>query len=276
MMKRRCMLVLIGAYGLTTSSLAAQTTIRVVDRDSVPIPYALVSVGKSAPRATDVSGRILLKEQVGETLPLKVQRIGYRPFEAAARRGTAEGDFIVLLEALPRGLDTVRTIASRETPVSRTGFYDRMERVRTGAIIGEFITPEELELRNASQISDMLRGRRSITMQRVVPQPPAKGRPRMVALGRGGGCTMTVLLDGQRLNNMYQGQPVGAPTSLRQGAQQQGSRDDSADGIDDIAGIREIMAIEIYPSTANAPAELIPLTGNGSCGIIALWTGPRQ
>jgi hypothetical protein len=47
-------------------------------------------------------------------------------------------------------------------------------------------------------------------------------------------------------------------------------------GIDQLAAAREVMAVEVYNSTANAPAELIPLTGGGSCGIIALWTGPRR
>ena len=41
-----------------------------------------------------------------------------------------------------------------------------------------------------------------------------------------------------------------------------------------------IAAIEIYASTANAPAELVPITGpnangQGSSGIVALWTGGR-
>ncbi len=40
-----------------TSPAAAQTTIRIIDRDSVPIPYALVSVGKGEPRATERSAR---------------------------------------------------------------------------------------------------------------------------------------------------------------------------------------------------------------------------
>jgi hypothetical protein len=44
---------------------------------------------------------------------------------------------------------------------------------------------------------------------------------------------------------------------------------------DHVAG-SEVMAIEVYPSTANAPVELIPLTRQGSCGIVAAWTGPRQ
>jgi hypothetical protein len=36
------------------------------------------------------------------------------------------------------------------------------------------------------------------------------------------------------------------------------------------------MAIEVYNSTANAPSELVPPTGGGSCGLIAIWTGPRR
>jgi hypothetical protein len=45
---------------------------------------------------------------------------------------------------------------------------------------------------------------------------------------------------------------------------------------DDIVSGREVMAIEIYPSTANAPVGMISGTGRGSCGIVAIWTGPRR
>ncbi len=276
-MQGRFLLALIAAYGLATSSLAAQTTIRIIDRDSVPIPYALVSVGKGEPRATDAAGRILLKERFGETVSLKVQRIGYQPFQGSVPRVAADGEFLVGLTALPRGLDTVRTVAARETPLSRTGFYDRMDRVRNGAITGEFITPEELELRNPSQFAQILRGRRSVT----VMSPPGDRRRRSVALGRGGGCTMTVLLDGVRMNTMLEPKQGDAPTSLtaRHSSGRNPRNDPYQDtnlGIDEVTAIGDVMAIEIYPSTANAPAELIPLTGNGSCGIIAIWTGQRR
>jgi hypothetical protein len=46
--------------------------------------------------------------------------------------------------------------------------------------------------------------------------------------------------------------------------------------LDMLAHGREIAAIEVYGSTANAPSELIPLTGRGSCGLIAVWTGGRH
>jgi hypothetical protein len=64
---------------------------------------------------------------------------------------------------------------------------------------------------------------------------------------------MTVLVDRQRINILLT--PEGAVP------------------IDDLVSGRSVAAIEIYASTANAPAELIPLTGNGSCGIVAIWTG---
>jgi hypothetical protein len=78
------------------------------------------------------------------------------------------------------------------TPLSRTGFYDRVDRVQRGAIVGEFLTPEELNARNAMKVSDLMRGRRlaNITFIGSTRQP--------VILGRGG-CVMTILLDGSRL-----------------------------------------------------------------------------
>lgn len=46
--------------------------------------------------------------------------------------------------------------------------------------------------------------------------------------------------------------------------------------VDQVVNGLSIMAIEIYPSTANAPVELQALGGRGSCGIVAIWTGPRR
>ncbi len=38
----------------------------------------------------------------------------------------------------------------------------------------------------------------------------------------------------------------------------------------------EVMGIEVYPSTANAPVEILPSLNRGSCGLILLWLGPRR
>jgi hypothetical protein len=47
-------------------------------------------------------------------------------------------------------------------------------------------------------------------------------------------------------------------------------------GLDEIVDGRAIMGIEIYPSIANAPVELIPTASHGGCGLVAIWTGPRR
>jgi hypothetical protein len=46
--------------------------------------------------------------------------------------------------------------------------------------------------------------------------------------------------------------------------------------IDELVSGREVNAIEIYSSMGTAPAELVQLTGGGGCGLVAIWTGPRQ
>ncbi len=75
------------------------------------------------------------------------------------------------------------------------------------------------------------------------------GRNRPVVLTGRGGCLMEVLVDGRVLREQ---------------------------SIDEVLSVSEVMGIEIYPSTANAPADLIPLTNRGTCGLVAIWTGPRR
>jgi hypothetical protein len=211
--------------------------VRIVDGDSMPIPYAMVALGSGISRAADSTGRVLLGAEDRLSLQVRAQRIGYQPHSGPVTRASTAEPFVVMLAPLNRQLETVRTIAPRHTMLSRTGFYDRMERVRRGAILGDFIMPEELELRAAGSISQVLYGKRYVTVQRG-------GR----LYGRAG-CPMQIVVDGKLMD---------------------GNRLE-----DHVAG-SEVMAIEVYPSTANAPVELIPLTRQGSCGIVAAWTGPRQ
>jgi hypothetical protein len=161
-------------------------------------------------------------------------------------------------------LEAVPTVALRSTPLSRTGFYDRMQRVHDGAIVGRFITPEELEQRRPTLVSQVLQGLPSVRVQRA---PDG----RAVVLGRGG-CPMTVLLDGQRRNGLLQDNSRFRTTSINP----QGQYGNGDLSLDEATNATEVMAIEVYNSTANAPSELIPTTGGGSCRLIAIWTGARR
>lgn len=210
--------------------------LRVVDRDGVPIPFAMVSVAGRAPRAANAEGEVPLPDDRRPDWVVRVQRIGYAPHDGRLGEVAAGGSVMISMAPLGPTLSEVRTIAPRETMLSRTGFYDRLERVRRGAFVATFLSPEELEQRAAVRISSVLVGQPYVTVDR--------GR----LYGRGG-CRMQLVLDGKLIEG-------NTP--------------------DDLISSSEVMAIEVYPSTANAPVELIPVTYNGSCGIVAFWTGPRR
>jgi hypothetical protein len=252
---------------VAASALPAQGYVKVVDSQGYPVPYAAVQIGGTAERATDTLGvvrqlKIDLKPQ-----SLRVRRIGFAPF-AGEVTPTSDGEFRVVLGPTVNGLDTVRTVAVAYTPLSRTGFYDRMDRVHNGAVVGEFIVPEELEARRPTLITQMFRGRRYVGITR------GKNNKMMVT-GRGGSCGMTILVDGVRVNNTMEEASTNLPTSIHGGRQPNpGSGEPMS--LDETIGANEVMAVEVYPSTSNAPAELVPLTGSGSCGIVAIWTGPRR
>lgn len=219
--------------------LCAQESLllRVVDLDGVPIPYAMVTA-QGGTRSADTTGRVRLNSERSLTLTVAVRRMGYVPFDGPVARLSYDDDFAVVLQPIQRAMDTVRTIAPRQTPLSRTGFYDRMERAKKGAIVGEFITPEELELRARGGVTGVFWGKQY-----------ARPNGEDELIGRRN-CKMQILLDGMLI------------------AQN--------DKLKQFLAINEVMGIEIYPSTANAPHELIPVTFRGSCGIVAFWTGPRR
>ncbi len=216
---------------------ATGAVMRVLDADSFPIPYAMVHLDGAAAIPTNQEGLLRLGRDRRLTVTARIQRIGYAPFDGTLTRASEADPFVVQLQLLRTTLEAVRTVAPGETMLSRTGFYDRMERRRREAFIGEFITPEELNLRAVGRITSALVGKQYVQVY--------NGR----LFGRGG-CRMNILLDGKLM--------MGDNTP------------------DDYLGSHEVMAIEIYPSTANAPFELIPVTAQGSCGIVAFWTGPRR
>lgn len=256
----------------------------VVVRDAVgtPVSWAVVRIAGGAPLIADDSGRVLIGGLDGDSIQLRVRRIGYRPFDGWVVRSVSNSEFSAILPRIALALDTVRiTAAAVSTPLARTGFYDRVARVRRGAITGEFISPEELDERNQSQLSKIFTGRRYTTIQMA-----SVGARQVPALLGRGQCAMTILVDGMRITNTAQELVLnaGAPQSINAAGSRQlspGNRDQQGQvtnvlGLDDIVEGRAVMAIEIYPSTANAPAELIPLGGRGSCGFVAIWTGGRR
>lgn len=257
-----------GVLALGSSlSVQAQVDITVADQAGRGVPFAVIWTERARPVIADSLGRARLTLR-GDSVLLQVRRIGYREFRGYVR--PASGSATVEMRALALAMDTIRVTERVTSPLERQGFYDRVERVKRGAIVGEFFPPEEIALRDAPRVSDLLRGSR---YARVGMVPGGSRANLLVVLGRGG-CAMTILVDGQQLKGTAQDAvPEETPTSIRGG---RGGSTGATSSVDDLVNGRSVAAIEVYPSTANAPAELQTLGGRGSCGIVAIWTGSAQ
>jgi len=217
---------------------ARTTIVRVVDASGFPVPFASVSVNSREPGFSDSVGVMLQRLESGETARLKVRRMGYKPAEYKATRDSA-GVFVVALEPIVLNLRPVEVTVRANTPLSRTGFYERAQLAQRGSFAAQFYGPEELDSQSAGRLSDLMQTSRYV---HVV----TNGMVTKV-LGRGN-CEMLLLLDGRWVRGP----------------------------IDDVTGAGALMAIEVYPSVTSMPIANLPPMMNSSCGVIVMWSGGRR
>lgn len=231
-----------------TSLAAGQLRVRIITEGGQPVPFATVAIDGGMPMPATAEGSLMMRARTRSAVRVSARRIGFMPTDTTV--AIESGDEIaVVLRPIVQRLDAVVVNAGRTT-LQGTGFYDRAERAQRGALTADFLTPEMLNLRNSAQASQHLQLSRFVTLEWS-----GETRRRRVIRGRAG-CKIEVILDGQR-------------ASLR--------TDDGRDEvpIDELVSGLAVAAIEVYPSLANAPSELHPLTGRGECGLIAIWTGAR-
>ena len=257
-MTRWLPILLLSAAAATASAQSDRAVVVVTDPAGNAIPFAFVQIENGASRVADDSGRAVFNIKSADSLKLQVRRIGFEPFIGWSMRSAETGTFLADLLPLARTLDPVAIRARRDTPLARTGFYDRVERVQRGAYSARMITPEELDMRNPLRISQIFSG------ERYVKVTPMAGR--VVLMGRNALCAMTILLDGRRVLGTLE-EAIGStnppPTS-------------SLMSIDELITASSVAAIEIYGSVMSAPVELQRVAGSQGCGIIAIWTGSRR
>lgn len=265
----------LSAAGATIAAAQQRVRVEVRDDAGAPVPYALVSPVSGASRVANDSGVVSFRMKSADSLNLRARRIGYREYFGWTVR-VGENVYRVTLPRVAATLVAVEVTApgsAVNAPLKQRGFYDRLDRVQRGAILGDFLTPEELDVRAAATVTRMLSGSRYAKITTL----QSRGRSTLVVVGRGG-CPMTILLDGQVVRGTAQDVAI---SETPQSIVPAGTRLSSAGGnesvsIDNVVDGRSVMAIEVYPSTANAPAELQRLSMRGSCGIVALWTGARR
>jgi hypothetical protein len=164
------------------------------------------------------------------------RRIGYRPDSVLVTIPvTGELRPTLTLRRLPQSLAAVEVNGRREMTGAMAGFYHRQQ---TGAG-GRFFTLAEIDRRNASNMTDLLRGLPGIRIE-------SRGMMNYVRV-RNSRCAPLVWLDGQAL---YAGEV-------------------DLDAFDP----RSFEGIEVYSGPATVPVEFM---GNqrmsSACGTIVLWS----
>jgi len=262
---------------------AQQRVVRVIGDDGQPVAYANVTFAGEQPKITNEKGEVPVgtgARTVHDTLTVDVRRLGYEPWYGRLAMGETAAKAQVTLHRISRRMFTVTvTDSSYGVPAYLRGFYERMLARQRGIGNGLYLTPEEVDRRNASLTSALLQGINGVALQRT-----ATGK--VVAMSSGGSCQMIVLIDGHRAcppNGCDTGSSPSASPPAPSGPSRRSRavmtrpppRDEQFVLLDDLLGPNEIAAIEVYPHGATIPPSL-PAVADASCGLIAIWTGGRK
>jgi hypothetical protein len=221
-----------------------RSSVRGFVRDSAdtPIPFATVVWGEARQViTTSDSGAFALTDIPPGKTRFTVRRLGYAPvdFDLMLKPGTLKPVVVHLVPAAP-ALSTVKVEAHaplgddpyRDDRFLATGFFDRKAH-----LAGYFISPDEVERRRPTYVSDLLYG---------VPGVMLVGRahtPSAHYMAVSGHCRLQVYLDGHAV----------------------------PDGDDFVSG-SDIKAVEVYSSLLRASDRFLPSPQKGYCGSIVVWT----
>ena len=215
------------------------------------ISYVSLDGGPKYRTLTNAVGEFSFSVPRDAGFDVQVRRIGFLPTRFKVLPG-ADTTIKVPMEQLAVLLNTQVVRAQQMVRILEVrGFYERALESQRGALVGDFVTPEEIEMRNAQRVTQLLEQKRGITVRRT-------GSCQVIATcyrvyGRGG-CAATVYLDGQRLN------PLAAAAADAS----------SAPAIDELVPVTGISGIEIYPRGSSAPPRYQAL--GGTCAVVVMWT----
>lgn len=260
----RSLLLALGAL-VSASAMAQTTNLRVIGTDSVPVPFAWVSVEGGTASITDEKGLVSLGATRRRTLTVEVRRIGYQPWFGKLEFPDSATTLTVMLPRIAQQLEGVTVTGQAvKTQLELVGFYDRWMQRQKGTLSATFIGPEELEKRHPSRTSDMLYGRNGVVMVHA-------DNGAICAKGNGGSCFMTVLFDG---NVLRPSPPMICPGAATAHIGRSATPGPGGPDINQYIDASEVAAIEIYARGGNMPVSL--QAADNACGVLAIWTGSRK
>ena len=223
----------------------------VTDSGGRYVAYVTLDGGAKYRAITNAVGEFRLSVPPDVGIEVLVRRIGFLPtrFKILPGADTTVNvpmqQLAVLMQTqIVRAQQTVRSLEMR-------GFYERMLETQNGALNGDYVLPEEIEMRSPNRVSQLLETKRGINVRR---QGSCNIIVQCFRVYGQGGCAATVFLDGQRLN------PLKTASNDLSGAPP----------LDELIPVSSVSGIEIYPRGALAPPKFQSL--GGTCAIVLIWT----
>jgi TonB family protein len=218
------------------------------------VARAEVSIA-SAVALTDSAGRAFLPVESDGRHTVSVRRLGYQPYRALVSVDCAGVVSSVSAELVPlsTSLDvvTVRADAVRRYSGAMAAFWERRARGD-----GVFFTAAEIDRRNVQRLPDLLR---------TVPGWGRSSQPDVLsdALVRG-----TAVRMGAVSRDAMRSAPAKCfPTVVIDGMAATMS-ELNVDGIDP----RSLSGVEVYTDGSRTPSEFWGVSGQGRCGVVAIWS----
>ena len=254
-------LILLLLSALPAAAAAQIIRGHVVDEDRSPVSGALVALLSETEEIlrtveTDQGGGFRWEGISPGSYLLRVERLGYEtmttPPLTVEEGSNVEVELRVAVDAIPLEPLVIRQRSqTRRLDPLIQGFYERR-----ATEIGQFIEREEIEERQASRLSDLLRGKPGVIIRlgrtAAVDVRFLGGlRSRIPDRGKGD-CRPSIWLDGMLVR------PGGDRVAGSQTV------------LDDVASPHEVVGIEIYRHAGDIPARYN--TDSAMCGVILIWT----
>ena len=214
---------------------------KVVNRNGAPVAGARVGLmGTSAATLTRANGDFVLDSLPAGTQAIVVRQFGYRPTEVAIDLSSrTPARVTVQLGAFVPELSPVEVVSRRDEGLQKVGFLDR----KRNSAGGYFISPEQIEKRNAMKFTDILRSTPGIR----VSEQNGQAMITSTRSTQANGC-VTMYVDGSQWQQL-------APGDL-----------------DSFVQPNEVAAIEVY-SGSSVPVQFT--TVGQSCAAVVVWTKTR-
>jgi hypothetical protein len=226
----------------------------VADSTGRPVPYVNVEEGGVRRGLTNASGEFRFQTNRKGAIPVGFRRLGYQYLELRVESAGDTTLGVVMQPVATQLATTVVSATARVRALESRGFYSRFADREKGILGGEFVTPEDIQLRNPMRASQLLEQRNGVQVRRI---GNCEVTIRCWAILGAGGCSATVYLDGRRMNSL-------ASASLGE------VTPETVVYVDELVSPASIAGVEVYPRGVRAPPEFQSL--GGSCAIVVIWT----